>query len=169
MMIVNGTDSKRKRERKCKQYRRPDRNSTLQHFDLAGNNLTVNQTNLISPNLTIDHTNPTLSNLTIYSNNHNTSLATLGNTLNITITANENLSSANITLLNSTHWQTSVWFAFTVTLAFAIWPVMFIAYVEFRSVIFALERFSFAVIVMFRVLPKVASEVLYVWVVAVYG
>ena len=51
--------------------------------------------------------------------------------------------------------------AFTVTLAFAIWPVMFIAYVEFRSVIFALERFSFAVIVMFRVLPKVASEVLW--------
>ena len=38
---------------------------------------------------------------------------------------------------------------------------MFIAYVEFRSVISALERFSFAVIVMFRVLPKVASEVLW--------
>ena len=72
-------------------------------FDLAGNNLTVNQTNLTSSNLTIDHTNPTLSNLTIYSNNHNTSLATLGNTLNITITANENLSIANITLLNSTY------------------------------------------------------------------
>ena len=61
------------------------------------------QTNLTSSNLTIDHTNPTLSNLTIYSNNHNTSLATLGNTLNITITANENLSIANITLLNSTY------------------------------------------------------------------
>ena len=55
-------------------------------------------------NLTIDHTNPTLSNLTIYSNNaHNTSLATLGDTLNITITANENLSSAEIMLLNSTY------------------------------------------------------------------
>ena len=63
-------------------------------FDLAGNNLTVTQTNLTSSNLTIDYTDPTLSNLTIYSNNHNTSLATLGNTLNITITANENLSSA---------------------------------------------------------------------------
>ena len=72
-------------------------------FDLAGNNLTVTQTNLTSSNLTIDHTNPTLSNLTIYSDNHNTSLATLGNTLNITITANENLSIANITLLNSTY------------------------------------------------------------------
>ena len=72
-------------------------------FDLAGNNLTVNQTNLTSPNLTIDHTNPTLSNLTIYSNNHNTSLATVGNILNITITANENLSSANIALLNDTY------------------------------------------------------------------
>ena len=72
-------------------------------FDLAGNNLTVTQTNLTSSNLTIDHTDPTLSNLTIYSDNHNTSLATLGNTLNITITANENLSSAEITLLNSTY------------------------------------------------------------------
>ena len=63
-------------------------------FDLAGNNLTVTPTNRTSSNLTIDYTDPTLSNLTIYSNNHNTSLATLGNTLNITITANENLSSA---------------------------------------------------------------------------
>ena len=72
-------------------------------FDLAGNNLTVTQTNLTSSNLTIDHTHPTLSNLTIYSDNHNTSLATLGNTLNITITANENLSSANIMLLNDTY------------------------------------------------------------------
>ena len=52
---------------------------------------------MTSQNLTIDRTNPTLSNLTIYSNNaHNTSLATLGDTLNITITANENLSSAEI-------------------------------------------------------------------------
>ena len=73
-------------------------------FDLAGNSLTVTQTNLNSQNLTIDRTNPTLSNLTIYSNNaHNTSLATLGDTLNITITANENLSSAEIMLLNSTY------------------------------------------------------------------
>ena len=65
-------------------------------FDLAGNNLTVTQTNLTSSNLTIDNTNPTLSNLTIYSNNpHNTSLATLGDDLNITITANENLSCRN--------------------------------------------------------------------------
>ena len=73
-------------------------------FDLAENNLTVTQTNLNSSNLTIDRTNPTLSNLTIYSNNtHDTSLATLGDTLNITITANENLSSAEIMLLNSTY------------------------------------------------------------------
>ena len=73
-------------------------------FDLAGNNLTVTQTNLNSSNLTIDRTNPTLSNLTIYSNNtHDTSLATLGDALNITITANENLSSAEIMLLNSTY------------------------------------------------------------------
>ena len=72
-------------------------------FDLAGNSLTVNQTQLNSSNLTIDQTNPTISNLTIYSNNHNTSLATLGDTLNITITVNEDLSSANITLLDATY------------------------------------------------------------------
>ena len=46
-------------------------------------------------------------------------------------------------------------------------PVILIAYVASRSAIFALERSSFAVIVMFRVSPKVASEVLQV--VAVYG
>ena len=34
-------------------------------------------------------------------------------------------------MLNST--LPSAWLAFTITLAFAIWPVMFIAYVEFRS------------------------------------
>ena len=68
------------------------------------NNLTATQTNLTSSNITIDHTNPALSNLTIYSNNpHNISLATLGDTLNITITVDENLSIANITLLNSTY------------------------------------------------------------------
>ena len=40
-------------------------------------------------------------------------------------------------------------------------PVILIVYVASRSVIFALERSSFAVIVMFRVSPKVASEVLW--------
>ena len=64
---------------------------------------------------------------------------------------------SNAVMLNST-WP-SAWLAFTITLAFAIWPVMFIAYVEFKSMISALERFSFAVIVMFRASPKVASEV----------
>ena len=44
--------------------------------------------------------------------------------------------------------------------------VILIVYVASRSVIFALERSSFAVIVMFRVSPKVAK--MYV-VVAVYG
>ena len=59
---------------------------------------------------TICFTNPNdlqfniLSNLTIYSDNpHNTSLATLDDTLNITITTNEDLSSANITLLGATY------------------------------------------------------------------
>ena len=102
VMIVNGTTASANVT--------VDENSTedevlfnITAFDLAGNSLTVNQTNLNSSNLTIDHINPTLSNLTIYSNNHNTSLATLGDTLNITITVNEDLSSANIALLDATY------------------------------------------------------------------
>ena len=72
-------------------------------YDGAGNQFNITQ-NDASANVMIDTVNPESSNLTIYSNNpHNISLATLGNILNITITANENLSSANITLLNSTH------------------------------------------------------------------
>ena len=90
-----------KRECIFKQYRRRVFNITT--FDLAGNNQTVNQTNLTSSNLTIDHTNPTLSNLTIYSNNANPSLATVNNNLTITITANETLKAANITILGSTY------------------------------------------------------------------
>ena len=102
MMIVNGTTASANVT--------VDENSAegvvsfnITAFDLAGNSLTVNQTQLNSSNLTIDQTNPTLSNLTIYSNNHNTSLATLGDILNITITVNESLSSANITILDSTY------------------------------------------------------------------
>ena len=64
---------------------------------------------------------------------------------------------SNVVMLNST--LPSAWLAFTIT-------VMFIAYVEFKSMISALERFSFAVIVMFRVSPKVASEVL--WALLLY-
>ena len=44
--------------------------------------------------------------------------------------------------------------------------MILIAYVASRSVIFALERSSFTVIVMFRVSPKVASEVL--WLLLLY-
>ena len=48
--------------------------------------------------------NPKLSDLTIYSNNgRDTSLATSGNTLNITITANETLKAANVTVFGITH------------------------------------------------------------------
>ena len=71
-------------------------------YDRAGNEFNITQ-DAASANVIIDTTNPALSNLTIYSNNHNTSLATLGDTLNITITANEDLSSANITLLDATY------------------------------------------------------------------
>ena len=72
-------------------------------FDLAGNSFTVDQTQLNSSNVTIDTSSPILENLTIYSNNANTSLATVNNILNITITANETLKAANITILGSTH------------------------------------------------------------------
>ena len=48
--------------------------------------------------------NPKLSDLTIYSNNsRNNSLATSGNNLNITITANETLKAANVTVFGITH------------------------------------------------------------------
>ena len=72
-------------------------------FDLAGNNFTADQTELDSSNVTIDNESPMLDNLTIYSNNANASLATVNNILNITITANETLKNANITILNSTY------------------------------------------------------------------
>ena len=72
-------------------------------YDDAYNMFVVTESNVTSGNVTIDTSEPNLTNLTIYSNNFNTSLATLGDTLNITITANEDLSSANITLLDATY------------------------------------------------------------------
>ena len=72
-------------------------------FDLAGNSFTADQTQLNSSNVVIDTSSPTLENLTIYSNNANPSLATVNNILNITITANETLKAANITILDSTY------------------------------------------------------------------
>ena len=70
--------------------------------DGAGNNLT--QHRVLHCKRYNRYSNPTLSNLTIYSDNpHNTSLATLDDTLNITITANEDLASANITILGYTY------------------------------------------------------------------
>ena len=72
-------------------------------FDHTGNNFTADQTQLNSSNVIIDTTSPMLANLTIYSNNANASLATINNILNITITANETLKDANITILGSTY------------------------------------------------------------------
>ena len=71
-------------------------------LDLAGNSFTTNQTELDS-NVIIDTTSPMLADLTIYSNNANASIATINNILNITITANETLKDANITILGSTY------------------------------------------------------------------
>ena len=72
-------------------------------YDDAGNEFNISQS-IASANVIIDTVDPKSSNLTIYSNNtHDTSLATLGDTLNIMITANEDLSSAEIMLLNDTY------------------------------------------------------------------
>ena len=71
-------------------------------YDIAGNEFNVTQDDA-SANVIIDTTNPTLSNLTIYSNNSRTDYAMAGHLLNITITANETLKDANITILNSTY------------------------------------------------------------------
>ena len=71
-------------------------------YDGAGNEFNVTQ-NDTSTNVMIDTVNPALSNLTIYSNNSRTDYAMAGHLLNITITANEDLKNANITILNSTY------------------------------------------------------------------
>ena len=71
-------------------------------FDIAGNEFNVTQDDA-SANVIIDTANPTLSNLTIYSNNSRTDYAMAGHLLNITITANEALKDANITILDSTY------------------------------------------------------------------
>ena len=74
----------------------------VQHYRFAGNEFNVTQDDA-SANVIIDTTNPTLSNLTIYSNNSRTDYAMAGHLLNITITANEALKDANITILDSTY------------------------------------------------------------------
>ena len=77
----------------------------------------------------------------------------MGNILNITIAANENLSSANITLLNSTY-------AMSITGMIANASVTVNATHADGQVEFNITAFDLAAIVMFRMLPKVASEML---------
>ena len=72
-------------------------------FDLAGNRFTVDQTDLPSSNVIIDTSSPMVEDLTIYSNNANTSLATINNILYITMTANDTLKDASITILGAAH------------------------------------------------------------------
>ena len=71
-------------------------------YDGAGNEFNVTQS-IASANVIIDTVNPDSSNLTIYSNNSRTDYAMAGHLLNITITADETLKNANITILNSTY------------------------------------------------------------------
>ena len=73
-------------------------------YDKTGNVFSVTQDNHITDgNVVIDTNGPSIVDLTISSNNTNTSLATVNNILSITITANETLKAANITILNSTY------------------------------------------------------------------
>ena len=71
-------------------------------YDSAGNQFNVTQITA-SANVIIDTVDPKSSNLTIYSNNSRTDYAMAGHLLNITITADETLKNANITILNSTY------------------------------------------------------------------
>ena len=71
-------------------------------FDLAGNSFVVDQTQLFSPNVIIDRTNPQLVDLLAYSDDNNTSLARIGNVVNITLNVTESLQSATIGILDNT-------------------------------------------------------------------
>ena len=75
---------------------------TITAYDKTGNVFNVTPENVTGSNVTIDTNDPSLADLTIYSNNANTSLATINNILSITITANEALKAADITILGST-------------------------------------------------------------------
>ena len=72
-------------------------------YDKTGNVFKVAQDSITDGNVVIDTNGPSIVDLTISSNNANTSLATVNNILNITITANETLKAANITILGSTY------------------------------------------------------------------
>ena len=76
---------------------------TITAYDKTGNVFNVTPDNVTGDNVVIDTINPSLATLTISSNNANTSLATVNNILSITITANEAIKNANITILNSTY------------------------------------------------------------------
>ena len=72
-------------------------------YDKTGNVFNVIQNVITGNNVVIDTNNPSLVDLTISSNNTDTSLATVNNNLSITITANETLKAADITILGSTY------------------------------------------------------------------
>ena len=71
-------------------------------FDLAGNSFTADQTQLNSSNVTIDTSSPILENLTIYSGRLNTSLARIGDDVNIILDVTESLQNATIEILTNT-------------------------------------------------------------------
>ena len=71
-------------------------------FDLAGNNFTADQTQLNSSNVTIDTSSPMLDALTVYSDRLNTSLARIGDNVNIILDVTESLQNATIEILTNT-------------------------------------------------------------------
>ena len=76
---------------------------TITAYDKTGNVFNVTEEDITSNNTIIDTNYPSLANLTIYSNNSISDYAMAGHMLNITITANETLKGANITILGSTY------------------------------------------------------------------
>ena len=82
---------------------------TITAYDKTGNVFNVAQDSITDANVVIDTNGPSIVDLTIYSNNANTSLATINNTLNITITANETLKAANITILRLSYVMVIQW------------------------------------------------------------
>ena len=104
VMSVNGAVANARRECIFKTVTKGEVSfATLQPFDLAGNRFTVDQTDLLSSNVIIDTSSPMVEDLTIDSNNANPSLATINNILYITMTANDTLKNANITILGDTY------------------------------------------------------------------
>ena len=126
-------------------------NATLQIF---GTETSMTESNNTAyANITVLQNSPNglaAFNITAYDGAGNEFNVTQNDTYTNVIIDTANPTLSNLTIYSNNAHNTS----------FATMPLVLIVYVAPRIVIFALERFSFAVIVMFRASPKVASEVL---------